>query len=346
MGFQAYEIYKELSQTRPHLVRILIEIAKLHRKFAHVPIDELSKKIKNVNLDSALHFLVKKKLIKRISQPYVGVYLTPHGNDFLALHWFVRKNYIIAIGDPIGIGKESEVYWCLTPNQEEVALKIHKAGILPFKSGKRYRIYLNTKDKIPDLAESKLAARREAEALKKIKGIVNAPKPIAQYRHFLLMEGIAGVDLVKVKGLNHDDARYLYEIIIENVEKSVKQCHVIHGDLSEFNIILNEEDGNPIIIDWPQWVSNEHPSAWFLLERDLFNICAYFAQKHDVNTLSSKEIREWIESDLLKKPRPSEQARDEFVFEKMLEEMEDTDLDRPFIVEKFDEKSNIDDEMF
>lgn len=334
MAFQAYEIYKDISQNRPHLVRILMEIARMHRKHAHVPVDELAKKIKNVNLDSALHYLVKRKLIKRISQPYTGVYLTHHGNDFLALHWFVKKNFIIAIGDPIGIGKESEVYWSLTPTQEEVALKIHKAGILPFKSGKRYRIYLNTKDKITDFTESKLAARREAEALKKIKGVVDAPRPIAQFRHFLLMQGIKGIDLVKIKHLPRDDARYLYDVIIENIDKSVKKCHVIHGDLSEFNIVLKEEDGNPVIIDWPQWVSKEHPSAWFLLERDIFNICAYFAQKHDVNTLTSDEIREWIESDLLKKPRPTEQPQDEFAFEKMLEEMEEPDLDRPFVVDR------------
>ncbi len=338
MAFQAYETYKDITQNRPHLVRILLEIAKIHRrKYAHVPVDELAKRIKNVNLDSALHYLVKKKLIKRISKPYFGVYLTPHGNDFLALHWFVRKNYIIAIGDPIGIGKESEVYWCLTPNHEEVALKIHKAGILPFRSGKRHRIYMNTKDKITDFTESKLAARREAEALKKIKGIVDAPRPIAQYRHFLLMEGISGIDLVKVKHLNKEDARYLYELVMNNIKNSVEKCHVIHGDLSEYNILLQEEDGHPIIIDWPQWVNTEHPSAWFLLERDIFNICAYFAQKHEVNTLTSEEIREWIEDELLKKPRPQQQPQDEFAFEKILEDMEEPDLDRPLVIEKLQE---------
>lgn len=37
-------------------------------------------------------------------------------------------------------------------------------------------------------------------------------------------------------------------------------CGVIHGDFNEFNIMINEE-GQPIIIDFPQMVSTSHPNA-------------------------------------------------------------------------------------
>lgn len=35
---------------------------------------------------------------------------------------------------------------------------------------------------------------------------------------------------------------------------------VIHGDFNEFNIML-KEDEKPIIIDFPQMMSTEHPNA-------------------------------------------------------------------------------------
>lgn len=36
---------------------------------------------------------------------------------------------------------------------------------------------------------------------------------------------------------------------------------LIHGDFNEFNILIRREDGNPIVIDFPQMVSTSHKNA-------------------------------------------------------------------------------------
>ena len=53
------------------------------------------------------------------------------------------------------------------------------------------------------------------------------------------------------------------------------KAHVIHGDLSEYNIIL-KPDGHILIIDWPQYVKTDQVNAEELLERDLKNVLDFF----------------------------------------------------------------------
>jgi RIO kinase 1 len=52
---------------------------------------------------------------------------------------------------------------------------------------------------------------------------------------------------------------------------------LVHGDLSEFNVLQNEE--GPVIIDFPQAVNAAgNNSAKSMLQRDVGNITEYYAQ--------------------------------------------------------------------
>jgi len=53
---------------------------------------------------------------------------------------------------------------------------------------------------------------------------------------------------------------------------------LIHGDYNEFNILVYE-DGRPILIDFPQMVSIDHPNAREYFERDVECIKTFFARK-------------------------------------------------------------------
>jgi RIO kinase 2 len=55
---------------------------------------------------------------------------------------------------------------------------------------------------------------------------------------------------------------------------------IIHADLSEFNIMVDES--GPKIIDWPQAVEVTHPHAQELLERDLVNVLRFFERKYRI----------------------------------------------------------------
>jgi RIO-like serine/threonine protein kinase len=56
------------------------------------------------------------------------------------------------------------------------------------------------------------------------------------------------------------------------------KAHVIHGDLSDYNIIL-KPNLEVLIIDWPQYVKADHPNAKELLARDVQNVLRYFRRK-------------------------------------------------------------------
>ena len=53
---------------------------------------------------------------------------------------------------------------------------------------------------------------------------------------------------------------------------------LIHGDYNEFNILVYE-DGRPILIDFPQMISIDHPNAREYFERDVECIRTYFRRK-------------------------------------------------------------------
>jgi RIO kinase 2 len=67
--------------------------------------------------------------------------------------------------------------------------------------------------------------------------------------------------------------------ILRNVRKAFLKAGVIHADLSEYNIIL-KPDKHILIIDWPQYVTRDHPNAEELLQRDVQNVLQYFERKH------------------------------------------------------------------
>lgn len=56
-----------------------------------------------------------------------------------------------------------------------------------------------------------------------------------------------------------DDIEGLYDELMSLIVR-LGNCGVIHGDFNEFNIMI-DNDGHPIIIDFPQMVSTKHPNA-------------------------------------------------------------------------------------
>ena len=110
---------------------------------------------------------------------------------------------------------------------------------------------------------------------------VRVPKPYDFLDGVLLMEMISGEDGDAAPRLNDvdlhpDDAREFHAFMIGEVAKMLC-AGLVHGDLSEFNVLLDEH--GPVIIDLPQAVDaagNNH--AFEMLERDVGNMAAYFGQ--------------------------------------------------------------------
>ncbi len=123
---------------------------------------------------------------------------------------------------------------------------------------------------------------QEYACLKRLSEIgTSVPKPWAVCGRVLLMDYIGngagpaphldGVDM------SPEIARRTFEDIRRNVETMLSE-HLVHGDLSPYNILV--WDDRPWIIDMPQAVDVRfNRNAFELLERDLVNVCTYFQKQ-------------------------------------------------------------------
>ena len=111
--------------------RILKGIELGMRRFEFVPVEQI-KFYARVPQDEAqfrLDNLHKNGLLQRNSLVgYIGYQLISESYDILALHTLVEKDIIISIGDPIGRGKESDVFYTKRPDNTQVCIKIHRIG--------------------------------------------------------------------------------------------------------------------------------------------------------------------------------------------------------------------------
>ena len=258
-------------------LRILQIIEAAMEKHEFVPKELVIKfsKLSEEKVDFRLDKLHKLRLIRQTKEPYLGFTLNYAGYDCLAINAFVKAGVVEAFGKPLGVGKEADVYDALTPNNERIAIKFHRLGRISFRQTIRKRGY--TAKHASWLLQSRKAAEKEFEALKLVfpKGVA-VPKPISQNRHAIAMSAIEGAELAEWREIPKPE-KVLREIL-RNIRKAYLKAGVVHADLSEYNIIL-KLDMHILIIDWPQYVTREHPNAQQLLKRDIENIINFFKRK-------------------------------------------------------------------
>lgn len=233
----------------------------------------------------------KLDLIVRDSSKYEVAYtLNSKAYDLLALHALIEKNIISQLGPLIGKGKESDVYSCMDDEQNIYAAKFYRIGRTSFKNIKRLRDFIGERGHLSWLYVNRLAAKKEYDALEKIfKYKLNTPKPIAYNRNIVIMSYLRGKELVYYKTIKNPEK--IFNKIIKQLKVIYQKGNMIHGDLGEFNIVLDEK-GHILIIDWLQWVSKDHPNAISLLTRDITNVCNFFKKKYNVQS----NVNEILES--------------------------------------------------
>jgi len=260
-------------------VRVLQAIELAMSRYEFVP-EEVIPRYAGLNVEET-HFRLKRlskfRLIRSWRGAYVGYLLNYAGYDCLAINALVKANVLEAFGKPLGVGKESDVYDALTPKHRRVAVKFHRLGRISFRQTRRKRRYLAEQSHVSWLYQSRLAAGKEYEALKLVHPHgVAVPEPISQNRHVLVMSMIEGAELAEY--LDIPDPRKVLREVLFNVRKAYLKAGIIHADLSEYNVVL-QPDRHILIIDWPQYVTREHPNAEELLKRDIQNILRFFRRR-------------------------------------------------------------------
>jgi len=141
-----------------------------------------------------------------------------------------------------------------------------------------------------------LWARKEFSNLKRMRDAgIRVPEPLCLEKNVLIMEfiGYDGVRAPLLKEayengeLSLEDLSRIYREVMDAVVAMYSKARLVHGDLSEYNIMIFEE--TPVIIDVSQAVSTNHPNALMFLEQDVYNITRFFS-KAGVNVKDPEEI--------------------------------------------------------
>jgi RIO kinase 2 len=239
------------------------------QRYAKVPMDRV---------DFILGKLNKLGLTYRTKETYNGHTLNYVGYDCLAINALVKAGIIESFGKSLGVGKEADVFDALNSEGKRVAIKFHRLGRISFRQTRRKRGY--TREHSTWLFQSHLAAEREFQAMKlAYDNGVSVPEPISQNRHVVAMGMIEGAQLAKYRDIG-EPKKVLREILL-NLRKAYVKAHLIHADISEYNLIL-QPDGHILIIDWPQAVKTDHANAAELLDRDIRNVLTFFSRKFNV----------------------------------------------------------------
>jgi RIO kinase 1 len=215
------------------------------------------------------------------------------------LYSLASKGVIDALGGSISTGKEANIFRAIV-GEKELALKIYRISTSNFNS---MQDYLHGDPRFGNVKGTKRAivaawTKKEFRNLTRAEEIgVPVPHPIAMRENILVME-LVGKDnevapQLRDVDLEPEEARRIYEMLVEYISLLYNRAGLVHADLSEFNILYDK--GNPVIIDMGQSVTLDHPLVRKFLERDITNLSNYFMKKYGIG--SSEKIWAKLRSD-------------------------------------------------
>ncbi|CAD6885459.1 unnamed protein product [Tilletia laevis] len=200
----------------------------------------------HAGINKLIGALARRNLVARVQNAaYDGYRLTYGGLDFLALRTLVKNDAVHAVGQQIGVGKESDILIVSGPSltdgeQEKRILKIHRLGRISFRNVKEKRDYLGKRKTSSWMYLSKLAAAKEIAFMQILHDHhFPVPRPFAQARHCLVMELIDAYPLRQIASIPANQLGPLYSALMKLIVR-LARAGLIHGDFNEFNLLVRE----------------------------------------------------------------------------------------------------------
>jgi RIO kinase 1 len=211
----------------------------------------------------------------------------------MTLYSLLNRGYLKSIFGIAKSGKESRIYWGKSPEGLDLAVKIYLTTSTEFRKGMQKYIEGDPRfERVSKRTRSLIYAwaRKEFDNLKLAEEAgVRVPKGITVEKNVLIMEfiGMDGTPAPLLKETPLKDPEWMFQRIVEDVRKLYRLAGLVHGDLSEYNIMVWEAE--PVIFDLSQTVKLDHPMADTFLRRDISNITGYFSRV-GVNVPDLEEI--------------------------------------------------------
>ncbi|WP_405322308.1 serine protein kinase RIO [Methanobrevibacter thaueri] len=212
------------------------------------------------------------------------------------LYKLANQGYIDVLNGAISTGKEANVLTGITDDEKFVAVKIYRIATSDFKKMDYYlkgdpRFNVKTKNKRKIIYSW---VTKEFKNLTRLHTAgVTVPEPITSSNNVLLIEFIGDEDgnpAQPVKNQSPQDPDDFWNKLLVQLKLFVNEAKLVHGDLSNYNILnLNEE---PVIIDVSQSVVLDNPISKELLERDINTLVREYT-KLGVET-SFDEVWEYV----------------------------------------------------
>lgn len=211
-----------------------------------------------------------------------------------------RRGVLGKVNGVISSGKESKVYLGYDKLGNALAIKIYLIATAEFR--KSIYKYILGDPRFEGLKPKDMRSLIYAWARKEYRNLVRmyeasvkVPRPVACLNNVLVMEflgenGTRYPLLVEIFGeLSAEELYSIYELVLGELEKIVCKARLIHGDLSEYNIMV-KPNLDIAIIDVSQALDVSHPNAVEYLKRDVNNIYRFFKKEAGLEINSSQSI--------------------------------------------------------
>jgi RIO kinase 1 len=211
----------------------------------------------------------------------------------MSLHKLLTHGVLKSLDFPVSTGKEANVFRGTTPRGGYVAVKIYRINTATFKHVLQY---IQGDERFQGVSGDKRGlvhawCQKEFRNLARLREAgVSVPEPLKATANVLVMEYLGKKEgpWPRLKELGDESQmQRLYDQLVADYLKAYNEADLIHADLSEYNVLVENADGAPSdfkarIIDVGQAVLKNHPMAHEYVERDLRNLTTFF-RRHRID---------------------------------------------------------------
>ncbi|KAL8774306.1 MAG: hypothetical protein Q9209_001057 [Squamulea sp. 1 TL-2023] len=230
----------------------------------------------------------------------------------------INRNIVSEVNGCLSTGKEANVYHAVSLPSQDVdspeaqvtsplqrAIKVYKTSILVFKDRDKYvtgeHRFRSGYSKSNNHAMVKVWAEKEMRNLKRIYNAgIPCPEPIHLRLHVLVMGFLGdkkGTPAPRLKDVEltggdiEERWKALYLRLLGYMRILYQTCHLVHADLSEYNILYHQD--KLWLIDVSQSVEHDHPRSLEFLRMDIKNVNDFF-RRQSADTLPDKSVFSFV----------------------------------------------------